>query len=669
MSQIAFFNRDLSWLSFNERVLSEADSPDVPLFERVRFLGIYSSNLDEFYRVRMPFLQKRSKYGDETYHQAVQIINEQQEKFGKILTEQLIPELEKQNLDFCYQEPIPASIVPFVVNYFYTQLAGLLHVVDLSAEPTFFPESNSLYVIAITKSHGQKEKNYLINVPDEEVGRFVKTSVADKSFILFLEDIIRFNASILFPEADSIRLFNIKITRDAALEVEDAEDGIFEEILEKQLKVRDHGLASRLLFEPGLPEVDLKEIVGLLKLENASLVVGGRYHNLKDLSSLPVNTTGMTYPVWPPISHIEGFDTKATLFEAITKRDLMVHAPYQSYDLILRFFNEAAINKDVEEIYTTLYRVASNSKIVKALINAAKAGKKVTVLIELKARFDEQNNLNWAKKMKAAGVKIIYTVKNIKVHAKLALIKRKGHSSSFLGLFATGNLNEATARFYTDHILFTAFQPMLEETQRLFRFLQKKKLPARSDQLDFNHLLVAQFNLQNRFIALIDREIVNSGNGLPTGITIKLNNLEEEVLINKLYEASQAGVEIRLIVRSICRIIPGVKGLSENITVKRIVDRYLEHGRVFIFQNNEDPELFMGSADWMNRNIYRRIEVCVPVYNAELKKQLLEMIELQWADTEKAVLISNNLENVSQKSVSEPIRSQEAIYQLLSRRN
>jgi len=355
-----------------------------------------------------------------------------------------------------------------------------------------------------------------------------------------------------------------------------------------------------------------------------------------------------------------------SLFDVLLERGLMVHAPYQSYDTILRFFNEAAINPEVEEIYTTMYRVAHDSKIAFALISAAKNGKKVTVLVELKARFDEANNIRWAKKMKSAGVKIVHSVNALKVHAKLALVKRKHATCPYLGLLATGNLNEGTARFYTDHILLTAHQPMLTEAETLFRFLSKKKKPDSSDIIAFQHLLVAQFNLQTKFLQLIDREILHAKSGLAAGIIIKLNNLEEEALVNKLYEASNAGITVRLIVRSVCRIVPGVKGQSENITVKRIVDRYLEHGRVFIFHNNGQPEVYMGSADWMNRNIYRRIEVCFPIYSETLKAKMTEIIELQWQDTEQAVLIDSELNNVSLKGTGKGIRSQEAIYNLLS---
>lgn len=644
----------------------EAGNTAVPLFERIKFLSIYSSNLDEFYRVRMPSLQKTAlDNGIDCYEKASAVINKQQQDFGKILSKSIIPELEKQGLHFCYKENIPKEIIPYITSYFYSQVAGFLHPVHMTENTIFFPENNRLYLVVIVQKD-QAEDTYMVNIPSNHLNRFIKITELGKSYIVFLEDIIRHNVKILFPDSDSICSYNIKVTRDAELDVLDADDEDLTDRFEKQLKKRDYGSATRFLYEPGLDAKHLQNIIDALSLKKASLVEGGRYHNMKDLASLPIRDPALSYPDWPAIQKLNGFDLPDTLFEAISKRDLMVHAPYQTYNTILRFFNEAAINNDVEEIYTTLYRVASDSKIVHALISAARVGKKVTVLVELKARFDEENNIIWAKRMKLAGVKIIYSVNSLKVHAKLALVKRKNSDLPLLGLMATGNLNETTARFYTDHILLTAHQPMLAEAEKLFGFLSKKKKPEKIDAINFEHLLVAQFNLQTKFIELIDREIDNAKNGLPSGITIKLNNIEEEVLITKLYEASDAGVKVNLIARSICRLVPGIAGQSENITVKRIVDRYLEHGRIFIFHNSGNYEVFMGSSDWMNRNIYRRIEVCFPIYNEELKKQLMAIISLQWDDTEKAVLIDKDLKNIPLIKKGKGIRSQEAIYQFLS---
>ncbi|MCF2504536.1 polyphosphate kinase 1 [Dyadobacter sp. CY107] len=668
MEKYRYFNRDISWLSFNGRVLQEAADESVPLMERIRFLSIYSSNLDEFYRVRMPYLQKKEiiDKNENAFSKAGLIIDRQQDEFGRILRDSIIPSLTKLGVNFCYKNGIPEDISGIANNYFFAQVAGFLQPVFLEKNTSFFPENNQLYLAVILKFPPDDEQVALVNVPAGNLSRFLKVTIEGQDYIIFLEDIIKRNLKSLFPEAISIESFNIKVTRDAELDIMDEDGDDIAEKFEKQLSKRDFGFATRLLYEPGLSLRHLQKLISFFDLKTASVVQGGRYHNLKDLASLPVSPPAETYPKWPAVQGMEGVNESRSLFDAILDRDLMVHAPYQSYDTILRFFNEAAINPQVEEIYTTMYRVAHDSKIAFALISAAKNGKKVTVLVELKARFDEANNIRWAKKMKSAGVKIVHSVNALKVHAKLALVKRKNPTCPYLGLLATGNLNEGTARFYTDHILLTAHQPMLTEAETLFRFLSKKKKPDSSDIIAFQHLLVAQFNLQAKFLQLIDREIANVKNGLAAGITIKLNNLEEEVLVNKLYEASNAGIIIRLIVRSVCRIVPGVKGQSENITVKRIVDRYLEHGRVFIFHNNGQPEVYMGSADWMNRNIYRRIEVCFPIYSETLKTKMMEIIELQWQDTEQAVMIDSELNNVTLKGTGNGIRSQEAIYTLLS---
>jgi polyphosphate kinase len=668
MEAFRYFNRDISWLSFNERVLMEAGNVTVPLMERIRFLSIYSSNLDEFYRVRMPYLQKSMLLDGEAsvYEKAQAIVNKQQDQFGKILGDTVIPELANLGIRFCYKEPVPESVAALTVRYFYAQVAGFLQPVFLGRENQFFPENNMLYLVVIMKFPPDEEQVALVNIPTAHLDRFLKVTEGNENYIVFLEDIIKYNLKNLFPGATDIQSYNIKITRDAELDLLDEDGEDVTEKFEKQLSKRDFGLATRLLFQPGLPVRHLQQVIDVFDLKRASVVEGGRYHNLKDLAALPVNSPAISYPGWPPVQGIEGVDLHTTLFEALAERDLMVHAPYQTYDTILRFFNEAAIHPEVEEIYTTMYRVAHDSKIAHALISAARNGKKVTVLVELKARFDEANNIRWAKKMKSAGVRIMHSINTLKVHAKLALVKRRHPTHPYLGLLATGNLNEGTARFYTDHILLTAHQPMLQEAEQLFGFLRKKKKAEKTDVITFQHLLVAQFNLQTKFLSLLDREIEHAKNGLLSGVTIKLNNLEEEVLINKLYEASNAGVKINLIVRSICRLVPGVPGQSENITVKRIVDRYLEHGRVFVFLNKGEHEVFMGSADWMNRNIYRRIEVCFPIYNEKLKKQLMEILSIQWVDTAQAVLIDSALNNVALPRTAASIRSQEAIYQFLS---
>jgi len=670
-----FYDRDLSWLSFNERVLQEAGNSEVPLLERIKFLSIYSSNLDEFYRVRMPVLlalkklSKKEKNNislpEDLLEMANQMIHDQQQLYGHTLREQIIPALKDQQINFIYGKNIPKVLHDEVSNYFLSQVLAFLQPVYLD-EPglSFFPNNNELYFLVDLVQEG-KEQAIILNIPSNNLPRFYKASTGKETFILFLDDIIKSNLKGLFKNAEIKGCFSFKITRTAEIDLKDEYAGNLAEQIEKQLQKRDFGLATRFLYQPGIPQHMMDVLVDRLNLQNANLVEGGNYHNLKDLFTFPVNNAALSNEPWPKITYPKFIDGKS-LHDQILEKDLLINTPYESYDSVLRFFNEAATDPAVEEIYITIYRVASDSKIVNSLISAAKNGKKVFVLVELKARFDEANNIKWAKKMKAVGVTIMYSVTALKVHAKIALVKRKvGLRSTYTGLFATGNFNETTAGFYTDHILMTAHKGMLREMELLFMFLAKRVKPTSSDLIKFNYLLVAQFNLQQCFVDLIQREISAAKQGKPSSIVIKLNNLEEKVLIGQLYEASQAGVKIEMVVRGICRLIPGVKGMSENIKVTRIVDRYLEHGRIFVFHNQGNEEIYLGSADWMNRNIYRRIEVCFPIFDEDIKKEIQSILKLQLEDNVKSVRINDKMINVPIVTKKEPLQSQSRIYEML----
>ncbi|HEK22272.1 polyphosphate kinase 1 [Mucilaginibacter sp.] len=671
-----YFNRDISWLTFNRRVLEEAANERMPVMERIRFLSIFSSNLDEFYRVRFPVIKALKKIGEKNSEhadpgeqesvikQANNLIFEQQTHFGQLLTQKLIPALSENKINLVYNNTLPEALTGETTAYFLSEVLAFLQPVYIAEDTAFFPENNKLYFLVQLYDGVQQEKLVLLNIPSDHLPRFFSSVVDGVQHVCFLDDIIRANLSKIFRDVTIGGCYSIKITRDAELDLKDEYSGELSEQIEKQLQKRDKGLATRFLYQAEMPLRMLQMLNEHLGLQNANAVEGGQYHNLKDFYGLPVNNKALFYNKWPelPLKLTEN----ELLADIISRNDLLVNTPYQSYDTILRFFNEAAVNPAVEEINVTLYRVASDSKIVNALISAVKNGKTVKVVIELKARFDEENNLKWAKKMKNAGVQIIYSVTALKVHAKIALVKtRCNNRLIYTGLLATGNFNEGTARFYTDHILLTANHKLLREVELLFIFLAKREKPTPYNQIDFNELLVAGFNLHKRFIDLIDREIDLAKNGHPASITIKLNNLEEWVLIDKLYEASMAGVKIRMIVRSICCLVPGLPGLSENICIKRIVDRYLEHGRIFIFGNGGNAEVFMGSADWMNRNIYHRIEVCFPVEDSSIKKQVTDLIEIQWSDTEQAVIIDDQLNQVKPVADGEPLASQEGIYQYL----
>ena len=676
-----FFSRDISWLSFNQRVLSEAAHDAVPLAERFRFLSIYSSNLDEFYRVRMPVLMAKQQFslvrpnnkfnlqsaGSE-FMEARQIIYQQQQQFGQVLTTRLIPLLAGHNIVLLYNQPVPASLYTRVQEYFFSAVAPYLQPVYLTPKGDFFPENNKLYLLVSLERQGE-ETFAAVNIPSDRLMRFFAVSDGGMQYILFIDDIIKGHLPFLFASQTVNSCYSFKITRNAELDLQDElPEGLAEKI-EKEVAGRDLGAATRLLHQPHLPLRYLQLLCNQFHTSISNAMEGGVYHNLKDMAFLPLDGS-LFYPNQPPVS-LNRLQQASSLFEEILQHDIAVHPPYTSYGTVLRFFGEAAIDPEVSEIYCTLYRIAPDSKIAAALISAAKNGKRVQVFVELKARFDEANNIRWAKQMKEAGVKVIYSIPKLKVHAKIALVKKgTGKDAVSVGLLSTGNMNESTARFYTDHVLLTAHKDMLREVELLFLFLANRKKPAKEDHLRFQHLLVAQFNLQQQFIACIDREIVHARAGATAAIIIKLNNLEEQTLISKLYEASQAGVQVQLIVRSICCLVPGVPGMSEHITIKRIVGRYLEHGRIFAFHNNGDTRLYMGSADWMNRNIYTRIEVCFPVYDSAIKEEMLQLLRLQLDDNVQAVWIDGQLRNVPVEQAGGPaVDSQSAIYELLKNKD
>ena len=671
MTGYTYFNRDLSWLSFNERVLNEAASIKVPLMEKIRFLSIFSSNLDEFYRVRMPVLKaidkdKDFESPDFAYREAKKRINEQQQRYGEILKTHIIPALSAVNMVWLYHEPIPDVLSESVKTLFQDNIKRHLKAVNIDLDnQLFFAENNKLYLGVMLQNQQQAERLVIINIPSDVLPRLYTIKHADKTYVLFLDDIIRFNINALFPDDEVKAAYSLKVTRDAELHLEEEIDENIIAAMEKELAKRDLGIATRFLCQPDVPLRHLYKMIYALNLENSAVVMGGYYHNLKDLSSFPITDPAASYPDWPTLSALDR-PIADTIFDRLLEKDVLINLPYQSFDTIIQFFEDAANDPSVTEVYCTLYRVAKNSKIVTALINAANNNKKVVVVLELKARFDEENNIKWATRLKASGVQIVYSSVKYKVHAKVALVKRKVQEEmQYFGLLSTGNLNEITAKFYTDHAILTARLPILKELETLFKFLARpKKSLALVSEVTFQELLVAQFNLQHKFLSLIDREIEHARQGLAAAITIKLNNLEEKVLINKLYEASNAGVQIKLIIRGICCLVPGVPSQSENISIHRIVDRYLEHGRLFLFENKGNAELFMGSADWMNRNIYSRIEVCFPVYEVEIKNTLMDILAIQIQDTQQAVEINALMQNVplSQQNGS---RSQEEIYRRL----
>jgi len=669
-----FYNRELSWLGFNYRVLQEAASPSVPLFERLKFLSIFSSNLDEFFRVRYPAILALSSLKKKTQKQITtespgelitaihEEISQQLLEFGRILDD-VLPQLKKNGIYLYYSEPVNENHKQEITDIFLSQVLSFIQPLLLEGKNNFNPANNQLYfAIALKKEHEELIRHAVVNIPSDKLPRFFTLSPEEEmNYVIFIDDIIRENMQIIFPGFEILSVYSFKINRDAELDFEEEYHADVLKKIERQLNKRNSGQPSRFLFEKTMPLNIQLFFTSVLNLKLDEMFGGGRYHNLKDLITLPAFGKQLWYSSFEPVQ--KRLVRNGDIFNLILSNDVLLHFPYHSYNTILSFFNQAAIDPDVSEIYIALYRVASESHIANALISAARNGKKVTAFLELKARFDEYNNIQWSKKMKEAGVKLIYSIPGIKVHSKIALVKKQQKENAInYSILSTGNFNETTAKFYTDHILLTTDATIGNELQRLFKFLGERRLPVSTNELKFKKLLVSQFNMIQRFNELIENEISKQKRGMPALIRIKLNNLEEQEMINSLYKASREGVKIQLIIRGICCIIPSLEELSENIVVKRIVDRYLEHSRIFIFGMADDCEVMIGSADWMNRNLHRRIEVCVPIDDETCKKELIDYFELQWSDNDKAVFFDENMRQIKPGTNGNTVNAQQSIY-------
>ncbi len=678
---MTIYNRDLSWLGFNLRVLQEAADPEVPLFERLKFLAIFSSNLDEFFRVRYPgvvalsVLNKKTLKAihgiEENIAEKVQDeINEQLHYFGSVLHEEILPLLKKEGIIFYYNMPIRSEHLPEIREIFLSYVLSFIQPIYLDGkhENGFMPENNRLYlVITLEESAESPLKQAIVNIPSEKIKRFFTlTPLDDYEYVIFLDDIVRENLVYLFPGLHIMGVYGIKVNRDAELYLSDEFSGDLLVKIEGQLKKRDFGPPSRFLYEEGMPVNLQMFLAAAFNVTSEDMFAGGRYHNLSDLLKFPRFDKKLIYEKRKPLSSSHVLNS-GDIFEILINDDVLLHIPYQSYNPVLSFFNQAAVDVEVTDIFITLYRVAEESHIINALISAAKNGKNVIAFIEIKARFDEANNIKWSKIMKDAGVKIIYSIPDIKVHSKIALVRKKrGAGKQSFAILSTGNFNETTAQFYTDHVLMTTDAEICKELVRLFKFLQLKKLPDKKTDLKFKDLLVAQFNMVDDLESLINNEVEKAKRGEEALIRIKVNNLEEPWFIQLLYKASQAGVKINLIVRSICCIVPGIPGESDNIVIKRIVDRYLEHSRLLFFGAGDNVEVLMGSADLMTRNLRHRIEVYVRIKKEECKKELLEYFRIQWEDNDKAVILLPGFQQKKINGNGATINnSQQSIYNFL----
>ena len=676
-------NRELSWLSFNERVLQEAADPSVPLLERLRFLGIYSNNRDEFFRVRVATVKRLTRFSkkldilqweepNELLNKIQQVILRQQEKFEKIYSSVLLS-LRKHHIFMVDETQLTPEQGRFVRDYFKNEVQPNLFPIILDNTPHFpYLRDKSIYlVVKFFKEKKDKQVRYaLIEIPSKILPRFLLLpSRGEKKFIMLLDDVIRYNLDYIFSvfDYDSIESNVIKITRDAELDLDNDLSKSFIEKISKSLKNRKKGLPVRLAYDGTIAKDTLEMLVARMKFRKTdNMIPGGRTHNFKDFIKFPaVGAPQLRYRKLQPLEHplLKG---KSSIFPVIRDRDLMFFFPYQSYRHILDLLREASIDPQVESIKITLYRVAQNSIVANSLINALKNGKHVTVVVELQARFDEEANIYWANQLQDEGATVIYGVPGLKVHSKLFLISRKEQSRLVnYAHIGTGNFNEQTAGIYSDISLLTTDTRITEEVIRLFNFYTNNYKIGH-----YKHLIVAPWDMRKKYLALINKEISSAREGKEAWIWIKLNSLVDEEMISKLYQASQEGVKIKMIIRGICSLVPGVKGLSENIEIVSIVDKYLEHSRVFVFCNDGEEKYYLASADLMSRNLDHRSEVAFPVYDPKLQKDIRDFMMIQFKDNTKARSINAAQDNQYRKSTAKTKhRCQEEIYKLLQRKS
>jgi len=653
-----FRNKEISWLSFNERVLEEAADPTVPLIERIKYLGICSSNLDEFYRVRVATLNrikdigKKAKkiiYGDpeEILKDITRIALNQHDHFDKILN-QIKKELAAENIFIIDESFLTEEQGEFVTEYFHSTVRPKLIPIMIDQVDEFPDLKDRCIYLAVkmTKSNDPDKKKYaLIETPSEVLPRFlILPEEKGKKYIILLDDVIRFKLSDIFSifPFDQFESYTIKITRDAELDIVDDVSQSLVDKMSKGLKQRREGRAVRLIYDSAIPDDLLSFITKKLKIQKLdTLVAGSKYHNNRDFLGFPkIGNKNLFYPKTKYLPH-KDIHSNESMFRTISNHDILLHYPYHSFDAVIDLLREASIDPKVSTIKFTVYRVAKKSSVMNALINAVKNGKKVVVVVELFARFDEEANIFWANELEEEGVKVIYGVPGLKVHSKLCLIKRKEKNREVCyAIIGTGNFNEDTALIYSDHSLFTSDRRLTREVSKIFDFFENNYKSS-----TFKHLLVSPFNMRNKIVSLINNEIKNAKNGKQAYIHIKVNNLVDNEIIEKLYEASEAGIEIKLNVRGMFSLVPGIEGMSSNIEAIGIVDKYLEHTRIYIFCNNGDEKYFISSADLMSRNIDRRVEVTCPIYDKVIQKELRTFFDIQWADNVKARILNHKLDN------------------------
>ena len=683
MKQInPYINREISWLSFNARVLQEAEDPSVPLFERIRFVGIFSNNLDEFFRVRVATVRRMVDFGnDETLlgnikpeelHEKIHEIVLSHQRKSQEIFRAIIEELEQENILMINETQLEPEQIVFVKNYFKEKVLPNLIPIMLSKENKFpYLRDRSVY-LAIKLSRKAKPEKFayaLVRVPSLSLSRFLVLPEREgKKYVMLLDDVIRYSLPDIFPlfNYDHFEAYTVKVTRDAELDIDDDISKSFMEKMEVSLKRRKIGTPVRLLYDKEIPMDLLNFIVKKMKLDRDNLVPGGKYHNHKDFMDFPeIGQAHHYYKRLPPVRHRD-LKQHESILKKLRRKDIMLHYPYQSFSHFLDLLREAAIDPKVKEIGITIYRVAENSRVVNALLNAIRNGKKVTVVIELQARFDEEANIYWSSKLQEEGAHVVNGIPGLKVHSKLAWIKRKEKDQfrnyAYVG---TGNFHEGTARVYGDEGLLTADPAIADEVAQLFGFFKHTYKVGKYD-----HIIVSPFSMRDFFTKMIDNEIEIAKSGKRGFMLLKMNSLIDKGMMDKLYEAARAGVKIRLIVRGIFGLLTELEGVSENIEAISIVDKFLEHSRIFLFGNGGDERIFISSGDWMPRNLDRRIEVACPIYNKEIKAELMEMLKIQLRDNTKSRIWDNELTNsYSRQHMEGRFRAQEDYYQFIKEKH
>ncbi len=668
-----YIDRDLSWMYFNRRILQEATKENVPLLERLGFLGIYSNNLDEFFRVRMATLSRIAECEDKSLRKEseharklIKRINRLNAVYAKEYEEALAgvrSRLRDEHIFLLNENELDEEQQRYVRRFFRQRLSGFVSPVWITAARQLTEETDdSIYLAVKMNTEGRKAGDYaLIELPVQVSGRFVRLPDRDgNKYLMYLDDVIRYCLPFIFGGLGytHFEAYAFKFTKDAEMEIgNDLRTGVLQKI-SKGVKSRRKGDALRVIYDQDMPAALHKRVMNLLNLDKLDTVqAGGRYHNHKDLMAFPdCGRDDLKYPVWKPIVRPETNSSRDSVLRMVQEGDRFIHVPYHSFDYYIRLLQEAAIHKEVKSIKTTLYRLAKDSKVVKALICAARNGKKVTVVIELLARFDEASNINWSKKMQDAGVHVIFGVENLKVHSKITHIGMRNGSD--IACVSTGNFHEGNARVYTDYMLMTAARNIVKDVNAVFTFIEKPYMPV-----TFKELLVSPNEMKKKFVRLINNEIKNRQQGKPAYIKVKINHITEPEMVRKLYEASENGVRVDLLVRGNCSLVTGIPGKSDNIRICGIIDRYLEHSRIFIFANGGEKKCFIGSADWMPRNLDNRIEVVTPVYDAKIKEDLEKVIDYGLRDTMQGRIVDGTGENRPWTTEDgEAFRSQEQLY-------